>query len=88
MFILDEFALNDVGNGLLVIKDNGVDLLVVSVVGDAVACLVRILSMNVPDLPGHESLTVIREVLLVVILDNDSLDLLVHASLRCPCSGA
>lgn len=74
--------MDDVDGGLLVVNNNRVDLFVVGAVGDAIAGLVRVLTVNVAHVPSDETLPIVREILPVVVLSDVGFDLFVHLVLR------
>src|SRR5947209_8547523 len=74
----DELALDDVDGAVVVIDEDGVDLLVVCPIRDVGLGLVLVTQVDVAEIPGDEPLPVVREVLDVVILLDLFFDLVEH----------
>src|SRR6266705_3443416 len=76
----DELTLDDIDGAVVIIDEDGVNLLVVCPVRIVGLGLALVPKMDVTKIPGHKLLPVVRKVLAVVILLDFFFDLVEHRS--------
>ncbi|MCL1961111.1 MAG: hypothetical protein FWG56_04930 [Desulfovibrionaceae bacterium] len=74
----DELALHHIHSLCVVIDHDGINLLVVGSIGDAIVRLADILSMNIVQIPSHETLAIVWKMLLIIVLRDVLCDLFEH----------